>query len=1604
MMKKYKTQAIFKFLITKLFFLLILLNQIAYSKPLPPGSGAGDVKANILILLDSSKSMSNKPMGGDSVEQIGDIVLLSDGDIIVGQSKANAAVVKYDYSTEKLDTDFAGGAVTFWGTKLDSCSSETDLQDSRIANVTAMDITSDLLGNGGNEVIYIAAQNLSKVVGIDSDGECVEVITDAELGRTNYGTNTGLFVEGLTIRTIDSEDHMIVNGREFWCTKTKGKGKKKKCQRWSQRSVLYSRNLTTGASKLCDVNSRYTQLVQHSQSPTMDNGSNLYFSYSGYIYKIPISKSDGTYCFSGSSLTTFGAKNNSINSPTQIEIDPQDDSIMYVTSLSESTLQKISISTSSLTESISVGGNAEIDATPSSAATDSDDINMHRPSALFVSNNRVWTGGTKISIQEFDISSSSITWVDEMGSSKLTRLQGAINAIKATVQDSSLQHSANFGYGYWNAGIEIPKRRGKAKFLWCPTCEYSCHNQCPKKKSFHRCNVNCEYFGSWKGQHPFGQSSICNDNSCLAVGIASGNTQRIVNQLDHTTMRFGTDARAFADLAYKYFNDSNVNVVDTTSDCQINYVIVIGDGKWHHHDDAAKDIRNLRTELGVKTIVVAYGGGINATGLKNFDKMAIEGSCGDPTGEDSECMETVVANTPADLLTKLKSEVERIIASKLSFTAPSITATIEGTGDLYQAQFEYAQHGQWEGSLVRKKIGFDKTITHEIGEEGNWDAADIVKNQADSDSRNIWTTIPGEKNYIDQKWNNFVTDNSGEINKLFQILGDKVPDYHNTSSTCKDEDGVEAGNSDDIDGLINFVRGKDYFAYSGCSGLGEVRNHVLGDIYHSQVIEVGPPSARTDYTSNHQESFWRVMNNYASFASTHANRERVLYAGGNDGMLHAFRATSSGTDDSGSGAGEELWGFVPPFIAGKLPSLVNEALDGAIDGKGGTNSIFAVDGSPVVHDMYFQGLNRDGTYQGADEKSWHTVLFVPYGRGGQGFSVLDVTYPLEPLHMFSIFNDTVNGVVLVADKDGNIDPHFYEDDSFHISDSLEAVKAEFNQQVAYDADIATDSTGDTYTEQDNIATCQDNDDASSGSFRIDGTNACYKGTSFTFKFKASEEIQDNPKRLRITSRVEGKVTTLEAKTVSTDGELTTVTFDSEKVYNASRSDLGDADPTPFRIVLASSGPSDVSYNYSKLGETWAAPRIIRLPSDEDYRNDVYVAVLAGGYGASDEIGSAVFLVNLETIKEKPGAIEGAEVNNGPITIINLNTEKKDSEGNVIADDIPNSIPTDPVIITPDRFKGANWRGALVYINDFEGKITKINLTSMVDNGAAYPNTQPVELYDQTTLFRLGATYENGRLSYFGMDAAYGSQTKNLWLFGGTGDFGDIGAKSKGMDNILYGIRDYHFPYFEHSPNQDGASIIIPTGNDSLFYSTAEEVALGSPMVDESDHCADTSKDDLVGDCPGETKDAWIFKLDKPNDKSGDLGVGAPNTQNKYRKVSASPTVFRGTVYYPVYTPPEGDAVCGVGNAYICSADDECGINNSEKIQYTSKSVRAESRFDTESGCYYLQPGILSKLVVFGETLFANITTSSDDQKDTLVSILSGDSEIFSQRGAWRENY
>ena len=153
--------------------------------------------------------------------------------------------------------------------------------------------------------------------------------------------------------------------------------------------------------------------------------------------------------------------------------------------------------------------------------------------------------------------------------------------------------------------------------------------------------------------------------------------------------------------------------------------------------------------------------------------------------------------------------------------------------------------------------------------------------------------------------------------------------------------------------------------------------------------------------------------------------------------------------------------------------------------------------------------------------------------------------------------------------------------------------------------------------------------------------------------------------------------------------------------------------------------------------------------------------------------------------ENPAKIYGALQNQRPITIIDTDPGEISIGGSSIetpnGSNINNSVPTDPIVITPDTAFGVPWRGALVYINDYEGKITKINLTDSTKHNA--------QMFDQTTLFRLNANTQNARYSFFSMDAGVGVTTRDFCLFGGTGNYNKLASRSRTIDNIIYGIRD-----------------------------------------------------------------------------------------------------------------------------------------------------------------------------------------------------------------------
>ena len=158
--------------------------------------------------------------------------------------------------------------------------------------------------------------------------------------------------------------------------------------------------------------------------------------------------------------------------------------------------------------------------------------------------------------------------------------------------------------------------------------------------------------------------------------------------------------------------------------------------------------------------------------------MAIKGSC--DTAGAGDCEGTIIADTPQQLKTALKSKIQQIIAERLSFTAPSITANLEDGGALYQAQFNYEQHKEWKGTILKKSIDGDGTVHHSPSHPGNWDAGIVVRDQTKNDGtgRKIWTALPGIAYNVagDEGWNNFTEDNSIDIENLFGFYGSFTSD------------------------------------------------------------------------------------------------------------------------------------------------------------------------------------------------------------------------------------------------------------------------------------------------------------------------------------------------------------------------------------------------------------------------------------------------------------------------------------------------------------------------------------------------------------------------------------------------------------------------------------------------------------------------------------------------------------------------------------------------------------------------------------------------------------------------------------------------------------
>ncbi|MDF3833598.1 PilC/PilY family type IV pilus protein [Cupriavidus basilensis] len=129
------------------------------------------------------------------------------------------------------------------------------------------------------------------------------------------------------------------------------------------------------------------------------------------------------------------------------------------------------------------------------------------------------------------------------------------------------------------------------------------------------------------------------------------------------------------------------------------------------------------------------------------------------------------------------------------------------------------------------------------------------------------------------------------------------------------------------------------------------RTSLLGDIVSAEPVYVAGAAA---YYSDA---------GYAGFQRQLTSRKPAIYQGANDGMLHAFDASS----------GAELWAYVP----------------GALLTANGKMNAYTI--TPYAHQYYVDATPAVGDVYLAGTKSWSTLLVGGLGAGGSGYYALDVT-------------------------------------------------------------------------------------------------------------------------------------------------------------------------------------------------------------------------------------------------------------------------------------------------------------------------------------------------------------------------------------------------------------------------------------------------------------------------------------------------------------------------------------------------------------------------------------------------------------------------------------
>src|SRR5450631_1299960 len=332
---------------------------------------------------------------------------------------------------------------------------------------------------------------------------------------------------------------------------------------------------------------------------------------------------------------------------------------------------------------------------------------------------------------------------------------------------------------------------------------------------------------------------------------------------------------------------------------------------------------------GIQTYIVGLGAGVdptkNPTAAATLTAMAIAGGTGS----------YFAATDPTTLTNDLQSILASILAATQSVASVAVNSTgLNASSVVYQSQFVSADTNQdWTGNLFAFTANASTGVVDTAPADALWSAATQLDAQNWNSGRLIATWDPVTAAGAPFRWNTSTTASSGIASST--LLGQALTTF------TADTNGQH---------VLEYLRGSNLREVAN-GGQFRNRTHKLGDIVFSNPVYVGGPSSHN------------LSSSYLSFAGAHASRPPVIYVGADDGMLHAFDATT----------GNERFAYIPKGVYNNLINLVSPYYN--------SRHLFFVDGSPKALDVQFS------------DASWHTILLGTEGAGGKSVFALDVTNP-----------------------------------------------------------------------------------------------------------------------------------------------------------------------------------------------------------------------------------------------------------------------------------------------------------------------------------------------------------------------------------------------------------------------------------------------------------------------------------------------------------------------------------------------------------------------------------------------------------------------------------